>query len=262
MAEIEVGERRPWLTYLYIGVVVLVVVGVWVVLAELHGDELRVVRDGATVQVEQGLYAPFGWGTYRPTEAFKPVAIDADLPVREGSCADLADCESRMFDVVAAQARRHLARRERLREAGELIAQAVKLSGAQNREMMLELQGDEQYVKGLMKLEAVAELLEESQEHFYRARAMDARSFKDAEQRLRMVNGMLRELERAGVGRPGAGEALPVPFEPVRPDAPPTPVAPPVPGPDAGTPSSPPTSPPSPAPDAGAARAPDGGMEL
>jgi len=263
MAEVEVGEARPWLIYVVVALTVVAVVGGYIALAAVHSEGLRVVRDGATVRVERGLYAPFGWDTYRPTEAFKPVTIDADVPVRAGDCADLADCESRLFDVVAAQARRLLARRENMREAGELIAQAVKLSGAQNRELMLELQGDEQYVKGLSKLEAVSDLLTEAQDHFYRARAMDARSFRDAEQRLKMVSAMLQELERAGVGRPGVGDGLPVPYRPTpRGAAPRVDIAPPERG--AGAAPAEPQAPPStpvPRQDADAG-APDGGMEL
>lgn len=220
MTEVEIGRSRPWVTYVVAAGAVLALVAGYVALAESHHRELRVVRDGAEVRVEQGRYAPFGWRPYRPTEAFKPVSIEADVAVRAGECADLADCEDRMFSVVVEQARRYLRRRERLREASELVAQAVKLSGSSNRSQLLEIQGDEQYVLALLKLRQAATVLTEARESFFRARAMETRAYGNADEMVRRVDAMLAELASLQP-RPTQGPSLPSTSAP---SAPPKPI--------------------------------------
>ena len=215
MAEVEVGQSssrraRRW-ALLGGGLLVLALLLVgYVWLAERHSDQLRLVRDPDTqlVRVEKGWYAPFGWATYTPTEAFTPVRLDPDIPIREGTCSRVADCEARLFDAVAEQARRLLRRRERLREASALIAQAVKLSGEANLSERLELEGDEQYVRGLLKLEEAAASLLDASRHFRRARAMGSHVFRDGQARWQQSLELLDDLRQSGVSIPGveAGE--------------------------------------------------------
>ncbi|MEO1267264.1 MAG: hypothetical protein AAFX99_04135 [Myxococcota bacterium] len=193
---------------------VLMVAG-YIVLAERHSDKLRIVRDPQThqVRVEQGWYAPMGWATFQPTEAFTPVTLDPDIPLREGPCSQVSDCEARLFEAVAEQARRMLRRRERLREASALIAQAVKLSGEANVSERLELEGDEQYVRGLLKFEEAAADLLDASRHFRRAQAMGSRVFRDGQARWRQSRELLDVLRQSGVAIPGveAGELDPEP---------------------------------------------------
>ncbi len=214
MSEVRVEAPKKWVPWLYGTLSLAVVAAVYVGLAEMHHDTLRLeVRDGA-VLVEKGYYAPTGWGAYRPSEAFKPVKVDADVPVRVGECADLEDCEARLFDVAARQARRYLGRRESLREAGALIAQAVKLSGPSTREQMLELQGDEQYLKGLMALEDAERVLEDALKHFERARAMGTHSFRDVDTRLASLEAAKRALKQKRASAAPAPPPVVVPTPP------------------------------------------------
>jgi hypothetical protein len=203
--------------------ILLTLVMLYIWLSNENVETYLLVQDGGEVSVHKGVYAPWGHSPFAPTGAFSPIRTDADVAVRPGPCADLSDCEARLYDIAVTQARRLLGRPDQLSAARDLISQARKLSGRGDEEQLLELQGDEQYALGVGRLEEVGRLLLQARRNFARAQAMDAGTFRDGRARVDAVDALLSELRDAGVRVPepppsrSAPAAAPKPSGPAAP---------------------------------------------
>ncbi len=193
--EIDLSDDQPGpMRYLYGALVVVALVVGYIWLANDHSQSLQLTREGAEVRVEKGIYAPFGWSPYVPTTAFEPVLVENEVTARTGPCADLADCEARLFSVVLTQARLDLARPERLERAMALVAQAVKLSSAANRDALRGLEDQQELVKGTLKVSAARTALAQARVHFKGVRGQEPAVQARAEAWVKALDKQLADL--------------------------------------------------------------------
>ena len=199
--------RRAWFVggFVSIGLILL-----YVLLASEHSALLRVVHEGGVVRMEQGIFAPLGWSEHRPTTAFDPVKPDGDIPVRAGLCADLADCEARLFEVVLEQARRELQRPDRMREAMALIAQAARLASPAQREALRSLEDEEQFARGRMRLGEGRGVLMDARQHFFNVRGTDGPTLRRAAAWMDALDALIESLDAADrrISRPDGAAPL------------------------------------------------------
>lgn len=204
----EPGPSR-WVNRVTAALLLAAALGLLLWLSQRHAQELRLHQEGQRVLVQRGRWAPWGWKLHQPGQAFAPIPVEQGVHARVGLCADLADCEARLFEVALEQARRALRDPARREGADALVLQAMKLASPAQRDSVLELQGDEQYLRGLRRLEQGRALLEQAQQSFQRAQAMDARAFTDTPQRLERLRRALQALESDAAAPPAVAPPLP-----------------------------------------------------
>jgi hypothetical protein len=215
MAEVDLDAPSPrWPARAAAALAVLAAGALYVWLSMEHAASLRLTREAGEVFVEAGRWAPMGWARYAPSTAFAPVAVGADSPARLGECADLRDCEDRLFEVALHEARRALERPGSRAQAPALIQQAARLAGPERQDELLGLQGDGQHLRGLAELEEAAAALERARVHFARAQALGSPSFPDAAARVEQVERLLSSL-RPAPAAPSPVEPAPTPSPPV-----------------------------------------------
>jgi hypothetical protein len=167
--------------------------GVW--LSNHNSEQFRFVNDEGMARIEKGLFMPWGWSAYVPSAAHRPIIPEARIPIDEGECEDLKDCESRLFEVVKKQAHSFLTHPKRLEAGTRLVMQATKLSNEENRLDLLVLQGDEQHARGQAQLRQVRQSLVDARESFKRAESMNTRKKMANDAQIAVVERLISAME-------------------------------------------------------------------
>jgi len=182
------GLKRPR-TSVSVVVAVSLVAGLW--LSSNNSQQYRLVNDEGMVQIEKGLFMPWGYTGYIPSEIYRPIIPSAGISISDGDCTDLKDCEARLFSVVSKQASRFLTHPKRLEAGKRLVLQATRLSSEENRIELLVLQGDEQHARGIAELREIRESLVGARENFKRAQSMNTRKKKANEDHIAVVERLI-----------------------------------------------------------------------
>jgi hypothetical protein len=197
----RIGDlKRPRMS-VTIAIAVSLVVGLW--LSSNNSQQYRLVNDEGMAQIEKGLFMPWGYAGYIPSEIYRPIVPSAGIPINDGDCADLKDCEARLFEVVSKQASRFLTHPKRLEAGKRLVLQATRLSNEGNRIKLLVLQGDEQHARGMAELREIRESLVGARENFKRAQSMNTRKKKANEDHIAVVERLITAMGK-GSGKKAA----------------------------------------------------------